>query len=76
MSGSVAVSTGQTVNNLGGVFSNASIGIGAGGRAGLDTFFGPSDNGFVSGVGLSAGVGLGATSFAGPTNTVIMRQGK
>jgi RHS repeat-associated protein len=76
MSGSVAVSTAQTVNNLGGVFSNASIGIGAAGRVGLDTFFGPSDNGFVSGVGLSAGVGLGATSFAGPTNTVIMRQGK
>jgi RHS repeat-associated protein len=76
MSGSVAVSTAQTVKNLGGVFSNASIGIGAGGRAGLDTFFGPSDNGLVSGVGLSAGVGLGGTSFAGPTNTVIMQQGK
>ena len=71
MAGAVAVSSAKTVNDLGGVFANASVGLGVGGKVGLDTFVGPSDNGFVSGVGLSAGVGLGLTSYAGPTNTVI-----
>ena len=72
MAGAVAVSNARTVNDLGGGFANASVGLGAGGRVGLDTFVGPSDNGFVSGAGLSAGVGLGLTSYAGPTNTVII----
>jgi RHS repeat-associated protein len=71
MAGAIAVSNAQTVNDLGGGSANASVGLGTGGRVGLDTFVGPSDNGFVSGVGLSAGVGLGLTSYAGPTNTVI-----
>ena len=66
------VRSANTVNNLGGAFVNATIGAGTGGRLGVDTFAGPSDNGFVTGVGVSAGVGLGGTSYAGPTNTVIV----
>ncbi len=70
--GGAAVSNAKTVNDLGGPFVNTSVSVGSGGHVGVETFNGPSDNGFVTGVGVSGGVGLGGTSYAGPTNTVIV----
>jgi hypothetical protein len=72
IAGGGAYSNAKTVNDLGGAFTTVNVGAGTGGRVGIDTFFGPSENGFVTGVGVTAGIGLGGTSYAGPTNTVIV----
>ena len=67
-----AYSTAQTVEDLGGGFLNVSGAVGAGGQLGVDSFFGSSDHGFVSGLGGSIGLGLGVISYSGPTDTVIL----
>jgi len=71
ISGGAIVSNAKTVNDLGGPFVNADVGVGTGGHVGANAFYGPSDNGFVKGAGVSAGVGLGGTSYAGPAQTNI-----
>ncbi len=63
ISGGAVVPTAPTVSDLGGAFLNANVGAGTGGHVSVDTFTGPSSNGFVTGIGLSGGVGLGGASY-------------
>jgi RHS repeat-associated protein len=66
---SIQVSNAQTISNLTGVFLNASAHGGAGFGGSVDYFRGPSENGQVSGAGITIGPALGAAVAGGGTNT-------
>jgi len=68
---SVQVSNAKTVDDLGGLFNNASIsgGVLVGGT--LDTFSGTSDHGDIIGGGFTLGQDLGASVSVGPTWTSL-----
>jgi RHS repeat-associated protein len=68
---SIQVSNAQTISNLTGAFLNASAHGGVGFGGSVDYFRGPSDNGQVSGVGVTVGSALGASVTAGVTNTFL-----
>jgi RHS repeat-associated protein len=68
---SVAVSDAATVDDLGGVFGNASISGGLGFDGSVDAFGGPSANGPVVGAGITLGVGAGADVALTATDTKL-----
>jgi len=70
----VSASTGQmqkTINDLGGPFTNGSLGGGWGPSASGDFFTGPSNNGWVTGGGVTVGAGLGAGGSSSITVTGV-----
>jgi RHS repeat-associated protein len=69
---SVQVSNAKTISDLQGPFWNASAHGGAGFGGSVDYFRGPSDNGQVSGAGVTIGAALGAAVAAGVTNTWLL----
>jgi uncharacterized protein RhaS with RHS repeats len=69
---SIQVSNAKTISDLTGPFLNASAHGGAGFGGSVDYFRGPSDNGQVSGVGVTIGVAAGASLTAGATNTWLI----
>lgn len=68
---SLAVSNARTVCDLAGPFVGGSVGAGAGPKASIDVFSGPSPGGYVSGGGFTVGAGLGVSGFAGGTHTTL-----
>ena len=68
---SIQVSNAPTISNLRGLFLNASAHGGAGFGGSVDYFRGPSENGQVSGIGVTVGAALGASVTAGVTNTWV-----
>jgi RHS repeat-associated protein len=73
VSGGVSFSTSnaQGICDLGGPFSNFSVGAGAGLGASVEGFQGPSDHGTVTGGGVTLGAGLGAGGSAGGSYTWV-----
>jgi len=69
---SVQVSNAKTISDLQGPLLNASAHGGAGFGGSVDYFRGPSDNGQVSGAGVTIGAALGAAVAAGATNTWLL----
>jgi hypothetical protein len=67
----VQTSNARYVNDLGGPFSNASVGGGLGPYASYDHFWGPSDNGMVVGRGFTFGAGVGGGISTGRSQTYI-----
>jgi RHS repeat-associated protein len=68
---SIQVTNAMTINDLKGVFLNASANAGLVVGGSVDYIKGPSDHGQVSGVGLTLGPALGASVSAAGTNTWI-----
>lgn len=66
---SIQVSNAQTTNDLRGPFLNARAGLGLGGS--VDYFRGPSDNGWVSGAGVTVSLAAGASVTAAVTGTSV-----
>ncbi len=64
-------STADTIYDLAGPFTNVSAGAGDELAASVDGFFGPSDNGFVYGLGFTVGIGAGVGSSVSVTTTDI-----
>lgn len=68
---SISFSNAQTISDLSGPFSSGSLGGGWGANASGDYFTGPSNNGWVTGGGVTIGAGLGAGGSSSITYTRI-----
>jgi RHS repeat-associated protein len=68
---STSVSNAMTISDLSGPFTNGSLGGGWGANASGDYFTGPSDNGWVTGGGVTVGAGLGGGGSSSITYTKI-----
>ncbi|MFZ0932346.1 MAG: FG-GAP-like repeat-containing protein [Syntrophobacteraceae bacterium] len=66
-----SISNAQTIMDLQGPFATTTFGAGAGLSGSWDSYAGPSDNGWVTGSGLTLGLGLGGAADTGISDTWI-----
>jgi len=73
---SFSASNAKFISDLAGPFANGSLGGGWGANASGDYYTGPSDNGFVTGGGVTIEAGLGAGGSSSITSTKVFTIGK
>ena len=72
LTGDAYASNAKNINDLAGPFANDSVGAGEGIDFAAGTFYGPSPDGSVIGIGGSAGAGLGVSGSVTVTKTTVI----